>query len=91
MMFHDRTTDVEAHRWDGTARCLTKLRRWEAGIADVPPPPNRLSAQPERDRARINQHVVLEPGDWLVKTLDGTFFAAQHDWFEDVYTPTKEV
>lgn len=89
MMFRDRATDVEAHRWDGSVACLVKLRKWEAGVADVPPPPNMLAAKPERERARIGKHAVLEPGDWLVKSLDGTFFAAQHEWFENVYMPME--
>ena len=89
MMFTERSAVVEAHRWDGTVECLQKLRKWQAGTADVPSGPNMVAARPERARAELEMGFVIEPGDWLMKMLDGSFLPAEHDWFTEVFQPLQ--
>lgn len=90
MIFSQRATQVQAHRWDGSVACLTKLRNWYHGRAPCPDGPNMVAAEPERTRADLEDGLRIEVGDWLVQDLDGEWGAMNNDDFNNWYAEDVE-
>lgn len=89
-LFHDRSTTIEAHQWDGNVSCLVKLRKWVTGTADCPDGPNMVAPTPERAYAEILEYRI-DPGDWVVKGISGEFWVMVDEDFHNHYHEANPV
>ena len=90
--FTKRPVTIEAIQWDGTAQTLDDLTAWSrqhtlpGGIIPIP--------NADRDN-RLIIHTLEgtmrgDVGDWVIKGVNGEFYACKPDIFEATYQPADD-
>lgn len=83
-MFQKKPVVVEAHQFDGSSSAVAEFKHWMNGGE------MRLGQVRTRDLRplyinTLEGEMMAQPGDWVIKGIQGEFYPCKPDIFEATY------